>query len=133
MIDLFLRKGADYRLRAKGPREYVLQIMEPGDPGWQDLLGFSDEPQLPIDFKYSNWAISTMPDSRFVMHRIAARLIAGDPERGIDPVRHTFFDGTYRRRTPAGLVDERELDPKTQEQVLREVFALDLPTPLRWR
>jgi N-hydroxyarylamine O-acetyltransferase len=39
---------------------------------WQSLLGFTLEPQHPIDYMFPNYWNSTAPDSRFLQHRLVA-------------------------------------------------------------
>jgi N-hydroxyarylamine O-acetyltransferase len=117
---------ASYRLRQDADLGVVLQIRgpEPDTREWTDMISFSTEDQWPSDFRYSNFAISTMPGSRFVMHRIVSRTETG--------IRQSLFDGTYRETRPTG-VTERVLTAAEEEQVMRETFGLDLPSPLLWR
>lgn len=117
---------ASYRMRQDVDLGVVLQIRGPEADiqEWSDMISFTTEDQWPADFRYSNFAISTMPDSRFVLHRIVVRTEAD--------VRQTLFDGTYRETRPDG-VTERLLSAAEEEQVLRDTFLLDLPDPLTWR
>ncbi|MFT4511361.1 MAG: N-hydroxyarylamine O-acetyltransferase [Planctomycetota bacterium] len=117
---------ASYRMHHHEDYGVVLQMRgpEPNAEQWSDMISFSLEDQWPADFRYSNHSISTMPESRFVMHRIASR---AEPK-----LRQSLFDGTYRETRPTG-VTERLLDAAEEERVLRETFGLDLPTPLVWQ
>lgn len=117
---------ASYRLRHDAELGVILQLRGPesGTQEWSDMISFSTEDQWPADFRYSNFAISTMPDSRFVVHRIVSRTESG--------MRQALFDGRYRETRPTG-VTERVLTATEEEQVLRETFGLDLPSPLVWR
>lgn len=49
--------------------QWVLRGVLPG--GWQDLYGFTLEPQLPVDYEPANHFCSTHPESRFVQTLIA--------------------------------------------------------------
>jgi len=117
---------ASYRMVERADLGIMLQLRgsEPDIQDWRDMVSFTTEDQWPIDFRYSNHAISTLPDSLFVMHRIVARTE--------EHVRQTLFDGTYRETRATG-VTERELSAAEEEQALRETFGLDLPQPLRFR
>lgn len=117
---------ASYRLQQHEDHGVMLQMRgpEPDTAEWSNMISFSLEEQWPVDFRYSNHAVSTLPDSRFVLHRVVART-----EREL---RQTLFDGTYRETRPDG-VTERALDAAEEERVLRETFGLDLPTPIRWQ
>lgn len=117
---------ASYRMIDDRHLGVILQVRsaEPDTADWTDMISFAIDDQHPVDFKYSNHSISTMPDSRFVMHRIVARTE--------EALRQTLFDGVYRETTPRG-VTERELDPAEEEHTMREVFGLDLPEPLQWQ
>jgi N-hydroxyarylamine O-acetyltransferase len=52
-----------YRLVRDGP-QWVLEL-EQAD-GWMELYGFTEEPQLPVDYELPNWWTSTHPASPFV-------------------------------------------------------------------
>ena len=115
-----------YRMHTHEDYGIVLQrrSVEPDTREWSDMISFGTEDQWPSDFRYSNHSISTMPDSRFVMHRVVSR---AQPD-----LRQSLFDGTFRETRATG-VTERVLDAAEEERVLRETFALDLPTPLVWQ
>jgi N-hydroxyarylamine O-acetyltransferase len=49
---------------------YILQSKIEGE--WQNLVGFTLEPQHPVDYRFPNYWNSTSPDSNFVMHRTVA-------------------------------------------------------------
>lgn len=59
-----------YRLRQDPFFGYVLQSIIEGQ--WQNLLGFTLEPQHPVDYRFPNYWNSTSPDSNFVKHRTVA-------------------------------------------------------------
>lgn len=90
---------------------------------WQDMISFTEEVQHPVDFRYANFAISTMPDSRFVRSRIAS-LVKGD-------ARLNFQDGKLRRITATGVTVE-SLSARQEDELLRGEFGLDLPAALPW-
>lgn len=97
--------------------EVLVQILLDGDDDWQDMLGVPLDECWPIDFVYANHAVSTLPDSLFVQHRVVARAEPG--------LRQTLFDGRFRETRPDGVL-ERQLTEEEEARVLREVFGIEL-------
>ncbi len=101
---------------------YILQSKIEGE--WQNLVGFTLEPQHPVDYRFPNYWNSTSPDSKFVQHRTVAmptpegRKILSDMElkiRHFDAVTtETVTDMEEYRQTLAdhfGLVIEDDFLP----------------------
>jgi N-hydroxyarylamine O-acetyltransferase len=89
-----------YRLRRTEEGELDLQAHMAGQ--WGTLYRFTLHPQLPVDFEYANWFVSTHPDSFFVNNVIAVM-----PSEGC---RYTLFNREFRTRWPDGRVEELRLD-----------------------
>ncbi|MCB9880127.1 MAG: arylamine N-acetyltransferase [Planctomycetes bacterium] len=113
---------AGYVLTRGAAGEVVVRTrLHGGD--WQDMIVFTEEVQQPIDFRYANFALSHMPDSKFVVSRIASRLVVG--------ARLNFQDGVLRRITATDVTVE-QLTPAAEEHALRGLFGLELPDALPW-
>lgn len=107
----------------RSPRWGVMVRTRLAGTDWQDMISFTEEVQHPVDFRYANFAISTMPGSRFVVSRLAS-FVVGD-------ARLNLQDGTLRRITATG-VTVQTLGPEQEERLLRETFGLELPPELPW-
>ncbi len=113
---------ADYVLTRGAADEVVVRTrLHGGD--WQDMITLTEEVQQPIDFRYANYALSHMPDSKFVVSRIASRLVDG--------ARLNFQDGTLRRISTTDVAVE-QFTPGAEQRLLRETFGLELPEVLPW-
>ena len=117
-----------YRFDREDDVVVLRSVLPTGD---KDLYAFGLERQHPPDFEMANWFTSTHPSSRFVNHKVAARV--GDDQRVslVDRelrVVTTSADGSEH-------VDSRDVDrgPAFRD-ALREWFGIDLPDdpPLRW-
>ncbi len=113
---------AGYVLMRGAAGEVVVRTrLHGGD--WQDMITFTEEVQQPIDFRYANYALSHMPDSKFVQSRIVSRLVDG--------ARLNFQDGTLRVIRASDVTVE-QLAPADEERLLRERLGLELPPVLPW-
>jgi N-hydroxyarylamine O-acetyltransferase len=107
-----------YRLRRTEGGELDLQALMAGQ--WGTLYRFTLHPQLPIDFKFANWYVSTHPDSFFV-----SNVIAAIPGEGC---RYTLFNREFRTRWPDGRVETVILETAADlAAVLQDRFALSIP------
>ena len=113
---------ASYALR-RDPLHGVVVRTRIVDRDWTDMISFHEHVQHPVDFRYANHAISTMPESRFVASRIAS-IVRG-------PERLNFENGTLRRISST-RVELVEIAPADEPALLREQFGLDLPAELPW-
>lgn len=108
-----------YRLRRTEDGELDLQALMAGE--WGTLYRFTLHPQLPVDFEYANWHVSTHPDSFFVNN-----LIAVMPGEGC---RYTLFNREFRTRWPDGRVETEILDDAAALAAkLQERFGLGVPS-----
>jgi N-hydroxyarylamine O-acetyltransferase len=118
-----------YRLDREPDGVIALSSLLPEGP--RALYAFGLEPQHAPDFEMANWYTSTHPSSRFVNHKIAARIGDGQRVSLVDRdlrIVTTHADGSE-------TVQTREIEPgRAYLDVLRELFAIDLPEdpPLRW-
>ena len=107
-----------YRLRRTEDGELDLQALMAG--AWGTLYRFTLHPQLPVDFEYANWFVSTHPDSFFVNNVIAA--IPGEG------CRYTLFNREFRTRWPDGRVETQLLeDENGLAAKLQERFGISAP------
>ncbi|MEZ6038139.1 MAG: arylamine N-acetyltransferase [Planctomycetota bacterium] len=118
---------SDYRLTRHSMHGVMVQTRLPSersaDTAWQDLISFDEVEQFPIDFKLANYAISTMPGSKFVVQRLAS-FVVGDTRMNVQ-------DGALRRISPSGVSVET-LPPAAETELLRGIFGLELPATLPW-
>ncbi|MCB9876595.1 MAG: arylamine N-acetyltransferase [Planctomycetes bacterium] len=118
---------SDYRLTRHAKHGVMVQTRLPSErsaaDAWQDMISFDELEQFPIDFKLANFAISTMPGSKFVVQRLAS-FVVGDTRMNVQ-------DGALRRIRPAGVTVDT-LAPADEARLLRETFGLDLPPALPW-
>ena len=92
---------------------------------WADLYEFTLQPVQPVDYVVANWFTSTFPQSRFVLHLIAA--IAGDG------VRYTLLNREFATRWIDGRVEKRELTTQAELlEVLATYFSLSFPASTRF-
>jgi arylamine N-acetyltransferase len=120
--------GERYRLDRDGEEIALRSILPDGE---RDLYAFGLEAQHHVDFEMASWFTSTHPTSRFVLHKVAARVTDG--------ARATLVDRELRLITsrPDGseAVETREVETGAPYlAVLREHFGIELPDdpPLRW-
>ncbi|HXF45511.1 MAG TPA: arylamine N-acetyltransferase [Burkholderiaceae bacterium] len=106
-----------YRLLADGA-EYVLQAQVRGE--WRGLYRFDLQPQTQADVEMAHWYLCHHPQSRFLLHLVAAR-VAGERRLALldDQFAVHRRDGTTERRTLANADAVRA--------VLQSEFGLTLP------
>lgn len=122
-FDAPVDQGLAHYLLTRSERQGLLVRTRIVGTDWQDMISFTEDDQHPVDFRYANFAISTMPDSRFVTSRITS-LVKGD-------ARLNFQDGALRRITATSVTVET-LSAEQEQRLLRDEFGLDLPTDLPW-
>jgi N-hydroxyarylamine O-acetyltransferase len=105
------------------PGLWVLQTEV--ENAWQDLYGFTLEPQLAVDFDAANWYTSTHPDSRFVQTVTAQR---SSPEARYTLRNREFVITEPGRSTTQIITNDDEL-----LRILAEVFDLHFPPGTRFR
>ncbi len=110
-----------FRLMRVGEHELKLELRTPRR--WMPMVLLSLEPQLDVDFLAPNWYTSTYPGSTFKRRLMACR--------SMPDVRHALLNNRYTIRTPDGAAEERMLDRAKLEQVLREVFDVEVTDALR--
>ncbi|MBZ0288987.1 MAG: arylamine N-acetyltransferase, partial [Anaerolineae bacterium] len=93
---------------------YVLQSVIEGE--WQNLVGFTLEPQHPVDYRFPNYWNSTSPDSNFVKHRTVAM---ATPDG-----RKILTDMQLKIRNADGVTSETLPDMDTYRRALAEHFGL---------
>ena len=104
---------------------YILQSVIEGE--WQNLVGFTLEPQHPVDYRFPNYWNSTSPDSNFVKHRtVALATLEG---------RKILTDMQLKIRRNADVTTETLADMDAYRQALTDHFGLIieddfLPLPL---
>lgn len=106
-----------YRMTRDPAWGWQLRCRRPEGGDEAVLYSFCDHPQLPVDFVFPNWSVSTMPDSRFVRMRMASRVEPGLRQHLLDGRFAEVLDGARR---------ERQVDLDEEERLLREVFGLDV-------
>lgn len=117
-----------YRLDREEDDVVVLRALL-GD-GARDLYAFGLEPQHHADFEMASWFTSSHPSSRFVNHKLAARVAEGR--------RVSLVDRELRVVTtdPDGgeHVATSEVERADYLAVLREHLGIELPEdpPIRW-
>jgi N-hydroxyarylamine O-acetyltransferase len=119
--EIFEQAGCAYRLVAEGPVR-VLQRATGDD--WEDLYAILPDAVHPIDLEVANWYTSTHPQSAFVLNLTAQRCI-GDR-------RHILRNLTYTI-SGHGWEETRAVARDELLQLLRDVFALELPADARLR
>lgn len=93
---------------------YILQSIIEGE--WQNLVGFTLEPQHPVDYRFPNYWNSTSPDSNFVKHRTVAM---ATPEG-----RKILTDMQLKIRRHADIQTETLADMDAYRQALADHFGL---------
>lgn len=117
-----------YRFDREDDVIVLRSVLPDGD---KDLYAFGLERQHPPDFEMANWFTSTHPTSRFVKHKVAARVGDGQRVSLVDRelrIVTTHGDGTEH-------VQSREIAPGAPYvEALREWFGVELPEepPLGW-
>ena len=101
-----------------GARGYSLWALLPQGPSV--LYGFDLQPQLPADYEYANWYLSTHPDSHFRKALIAART-GPQGRHALHNARYTLHgvDGSACSQTVTSVSLLRTL--------LQDVFAVTVP------
>ena len=105
-------------------------VLRPGARGWSlwallpqgpsVLYGFDLQPQLPADYEYANWYLSTHPDSLFRNALIAAR--AG-PQ-----IRHALHNARYSLHAVDGAACSQTVTSvSVLRTLLQDVFAVTVP------
>ena len=110
-----------YRVIDEGGGAHLLQSRR-GDR-WEDLYGFTHEPQLPVDYEIANYYTSTHPASRFTQ-MLTAQRIASD-------VRRFLRDREYVEDRGA-TSDTRTIDSTELLTVLEQKFGLVFPAGTRF-
>jgi N-hydroxyarylamine O-acetyltransferase len=103
-----------FRLREAPFYGYILQSVIEGE--WQNLVGFTLEPQHPVDYRFPNYWNSTSPDSNFVKHRTVA---LATPEG-----RKILTDMQLKIRRHADVTTETLPDMDAYRQALADHFGL---------
>ncbi len=114
-----MRDGEMRLLEAQGT--YTVQAAEAG--GWQNLYGFTLEPQLPVDHEVANWFTATHPGSLFRNNLLMERLTP--------TMRISLFNRKVTRRYTDGRRSETHLaDVAALRQLLTGEFDLEPPSGL---
>lgn len=107
-----------YRLARRKDGDWQLQARI--DDAWRTLYRFDLHPQLPIDYRASNYWMSTHPESPFVGVLVAARAA---PDR-----RLTLRNREFMKRATDGTTSRRTLDDtRAIRDVLETEFLIRLP------
>ena len=91
---------------------------------WEDLYGFTLEPQLPVDYEMANHYTSTHPMSRFTQV-LTAQAIAPDVRRTVRDREYTEDRGATSTTRAIGNDDELLA-------VLAQSFGLEFPAGTRF-
>ncbi|MGH8117148.1 MAG: arylamine N-acetyltransferase family protein [Rhodanobacteraceae bacterium] len=107
-----------YRVLKRDDGDWQLQAG--ADGAWRTLYRFDLHPQFPIDYRASNYWMSTHPDSPFVGTLVAARAVPGR--------RLALRNREFTLRAADGATSRRILeDPGTIRSVLETEFLIQLP------
>lgn len=107
-----------FRLIRRDDNDWRLQLF--AADAWQTLYRFDLQPQLPADYRVSNYWTSTNPDSLFVTGVSAARAPAGR--------RLTLRNRQFAEHTTSGATTKRTLATAAEiRAVLQDEFLIRLP------
>lgn len=118
MIDGGIARQGKWTVSVKRHEDGTWRLRSAERDGWSDLYAFTDDPQLPQDYRVYNHFAATHPRSPFVNQVVAIRIT---PE-----VRYTLRDRTLVTGRPGGASVERPVPDNELASTLRDTFGIRL-------